>query len=200
MALIHKFMYAFPAAHVILTGILMAPLVLLANLVPYFGDLWYASQFALVSWVFKSLSGAGADKRSKLFAPLHETTASRTASRPLDMLEIGPGTGSNFAFYPPNVRLTTWERNGFLSAQAQQLKHKFKDITFVQMLTGDAENMTSVPDASFDVVVTTDVICCTHSPKRLAKEILRVLKPVGLSLSLSLDLEDVAMIVMQLLP
>lgn len=94
-----------------------------------------------------------------------------------DVLEIGPGTGANFAYFPAGIRWIGIEPNLFmhpmLKAEAQQSR-----VTVVDIHSTTAENLT-VADESIDAVVSTHVMCSVSDQARVLKEIRRVLKPGG---------------------
>ncbi|KAK9407166.1 methyltransferase-like 7A [Crotalus adamanteus] len=100
------------------------------------------------------------------------------ASGNLHLLEIGVGPGTNFEFYPPNSRVTCVDynsnfRNVLLESMAQNTHLQFENF-----VVGSAENISSVPDGSVDVVVGTLVLCSVNNAQAVLKEILRVLRPV----------------------
>ncbi|KAL7989689.1 hypothetical protein Chor_012355 [Crotalus horridus] len=77
------------------------------------------------------------------------------ASGNLHLLEIGVGSGTNFQFYPPKSRITCVDynpnfRNFLLKSMAQNTHLQFESF-----VVSSAENISSVPDDSVDVVVGT---------------------------------------------
>jgi ubiquinone/menaquinone biosynthesis C-methylase UbiE len=96
----------------------------------------------------------------------------------LRILEIGPGPGYNFEFYPPNSELTAVEVNPFFEEQffKQQVDHPH--IKMNRFVVGFAEKMKDVPDNSIDIVVSTMVLCSVRSIEEALKEIHRILAPV----------------------
>ncbi|KAM3848187.1 thiol S-methyltransferase TMT1A-like [Vipera latastei] len=101
------------------------------------------------------------------------------ASGKLHLLEIGVGTGPNFQFYPPNSHVTCVDYNlnfrNFLQVSMAQNKH----LHFENFVVGSAENISSVPDDSVDVVVSTLVLCSVSNIHAVLKEVLWVLRPGG---------------------
>lgn len=93
-----------------------------------------------------------------------------------DVLEIGPGTGPNLAYYPLGVRWLGLEPNPamfpYLRREAQRL-----GMT-IRLREGRTEQIDAT-DGSFDAVVGTLVLCSVSDPHRTLREILRVLKPGG---------------------
>jgi ubiquinone/menaquinone biosynthesis C-methylase UbiE len=94
-----------------------------------------------------------------------------------DVLEIGGGTGANLPFYGDGVQtLTITEpekpmirrlerRIGELAPQAKFLRAPAEDLPF--------------PDESFDVAVSTLVLCTVDDQPRALRELRRVLRPGG---------------------
>jgi len=92
------------------------------------------------------------------------------------ILEIGPGTGVNLAYYPPTIRWTGIEPNPLLHAYLRAAiaeKNLSADLRF-----GRAESL-DVPDSSLDAVVSTLVLCTVPDVAATLREILRVLRPGG---------------------
>ncbi|MCW5879614.1 MAG: class I SAM-dependent methyltransferase [Anaerolineae bacterium] len=92
------------------------------------------------------------------------------------VLEIGPGTGANLPYLPPDVRWIGIEPNPYmhpyLHEEAAQLGRT------VEVRQGVAEELTA-PDASVDAVVCTLVLCSVHDPAQVLREVRRVLRPGG---------------------
>jgi ubiquinone/menaquinone biosynthesis C-methylase UbiE len=92
------------------------------------------------------------------------------------ILEIGPGTGVNLAYYPQTVRWIGIEPNPLLHAHlraaldARRIAGEFR--------FGSAESL-GVPDASLDAVVSTLVLCTVPDVPATLREVLRVLRPGG---------------------
>lgn len=97
----------------------------------------------------------------------------------LRVLEIGPGPGFNFEFYPPNSQLTAVEVNRFFEIEFFSKQSKHQHIKMERFVVGFAEDMKEVADNSIDVVVSTMVLCSVRSVPGSLKEIQRVLAPGG---------------------
>jgi ubiquinone/menaquinone biosynthesis C-methylase UbiE len=93
------------------------------------------------------------------------------------VLEIGAGTGANFAYYPTGVRVVALEPDPFMlkRAEARLAALGRGDITLRQ---APAEEL-PFDDASFDAVVSTLVLCTVRDPLRALAEVRRVLRPEG---------------------
>jgi ubiquinone/menaquinone biosynthesis C-methylase UbiE len=93
-----------------------------------------------------------------------------------NILEIGAGTGVNFAFIPAGVRWIGVDSNPhslrYIREAAQRSGHEF------DFHTGSAESL-PFPDASFDSVASTLTLCSMQDPVLALDEIRRVLRPGG---------------------
>jgi SAM-dependent methyltransferase len=95
-----------------------------------------------------------------------------------DLLEIGAGTGINLPHYPASVtRILLSEPDAqmrkLLQRKTDQIKNRNIDIAH-----WDAESI-DLPDASFDTIVSTLVLCSVVSLETSLKEIYRLLRPNG---------------------
>ena len=94
-----------------------------------------------------------------------------------DVLEIGAGTGANFQHYPAAARVVALEPDPFMLKRAEQ---KLADLgrTNITLQQAPAESL-PFPDASFDTIVSTLVLCTVRDPQRALDEMRRVLRPGG---------------------
>ena len=93
-----------------------------------------------------------------------------------DVLEIGGGTGANLPFYPANVDLTVVEPNPHMAKRLIRRSAKLgRQVTIVP----DVGEKLPFPDASFDSVVTTLVLCMVEDLHQVVREARRVLRPGG---------------------
>jgi len=93
-----------------------------------------------------------------------------------DVLEIGAGTGANFAYYPPSARVVATEPDPFMLERARE--RAARASTPIDLRQASAEEL-PFPDASFDYVIDTLVLCSVGDPRKTLSEIRRVLKPGG---------------------
>ncbi|KAI9554759.1 hypothetical protein GHT06_020035 [Daphnia sinensis] len=97
----------------------------------------------------------------------------------LRILEIGPGPGYNFEFYPAKSELTVVDVNPFFEEPFFKKQVEHPHIKMDRFVVGSAENLKGVPDNSVDVVVTTLVLCSVRNLEGALQEIRRVLAPGG---------------------
>lgn len=167
---------------VVFGSIVMSPMLLLANMSPVVGQIYYWAMFAFVErfWLKKNDHKIRVD----LFAPLADECKKRlTNGSTLRVLEIGPGTGGNFGYYPSGVSLTTLEQNPHLQKHAASIRKDHPHLKIEKTLVGSAEKMTMIPDKTFDAVVGTHVLCCIKDKELAVREIRRILKDVSYLLS-----------------
>ncbi len=94
-----------------------------------------------------------------------------------EVLEIGFGTGANLPHYPPHIhKITTVEPNLGMNAVAQKRIKASSIVVENRALRAEALSM---PDNSFDTVVSTMTMCSIADLNQALREIHRVLKPGG---------------------
>ena len=94
-----------------------------------------------------------------------------------DVLEVGAGTGANFEHYPPSARVIATEPDPHMLRRAQA-KLATSGATNIDARMASAEQL-PFPDASFDAVVCTLVLCTAGDVPRALAEMRRVLRPGG---------------------
>jgi ubiquinone/menaquinone biosynthesis C-methylase UbiE len=95
------------------------------------------------------------------------------------VLEIGIGAGDNLDCYTPAVKTVVGiDRNPALLRRAARVAKEYAHSMSVTLDQGDAQDL-PYPDASFDSVVTSLVLCTIPHPDRALAEAHRVLKPGG---------------------
>lgn len=106
------------------------------------------------------------DERARLLADLHG-----------DVLEIGPGPGLNFPYYPDAVRdLTLAEPE---DPMADRLERRLAESGRAGRAVRAPAEALPLPDDAFDFVVATFVLCTVDDPERALAEVARVLRPGG---------------------
>lgn len=91
-------------------------------------------------------------------------------------LEIGSGTGLNLEQWPRDVELVLSEPDPHMAAR---LRRKLSESgRNAEVVEAPAERL-PFPDASFDTVALTYVLCTVPEPTPTLREIARVLKPGG---------------------
>jgi ubiquinone/menaquinone biosynthesis C-methylase UbiE len=93
------------------------------------------------------------------------------------VLEIGGGTGANLPFYGDEVGEVVFTEPE--EPMARRLERKLADSSVPARVVRAAAEELPFEDASFDVVVSTLVLCTVNDPPRALAEIHRVLKPEG---------------------
>ena len=124
----------------------------------------------MIGWVYDLLS-RGAEK-----GEMGERREALLASVEGDVLEIGAGTGWNLPHYRAATRVVAVEPD---ASMAKRLPEKLAQASVpVEVVTAQAESL-PFPDASFDAVVSTFVLCSVEDPSRVLAELRRVLRPEG---------------------
>jgi len=94
-----------------------------------------------------------------------------------DVLEIGGGTGANLAYYRPAVTsLTLTEPDPSMLKRLE--RHANAATPSAMVLRAPAEDL-PFDDGTFDVVVSTLVLCGVDDQPRAIREIRRVMRPDG---------------------
>ena len=94
-----------------------------------------------------------------------------------DVIEIGGGTGLNLSFYGPAVRsLTITEPQPPMLRRLERAVHEHRQDA--KVLRAPAEDL-PFDDHSFDVAVSTLVLCGVDDQPRALRELRRVLRPGG---------------------
>ncbi|NWJ46135.1 MAG: methyltransferase domain-containing protein [Chloroflexi bacterium] len=94
------------------------------------------------------------------------------------VLELGAGTGANLPYYQPKLlqKLVLTEPDEFMLQKLSQKTGRYRlPLEYLQV---GAENL-PFPNASFDYVVTTLVLCSVGDLAKSLAEVRRVLKPGG---------------------
>jgi SAM-dependent methyltransferase len=93
-----------------------------------------------------------------------------------EVLEIGAGTGRNLPLYRTATRVVALEPAPGMRARAEQAAQAAQ--VAVEIVDGTAEHL-PFPDAAFDTVVASLVLCTVADPAEALAEAHRVLRPGG---------------------
>ena len=106
-----------------------------------------------------------------------------------DLLEIGAGTGVNLPHYPDKVKqITLSEPDGQMRRRLQRKTDHFQQKQL--SITPWGVDTIEMPDASFDTIVSTLVLCSVPNLKTSLSEIQRLLKPEGILIFLEHVISD----------
>jgi ubiquinone/menaquinone biosynthesis C-methylase UbiE len=118
---------------------------------------------------------ASYERRGRRGSDYDEELRSRVAGEAAGrVLEIGAGTGFNFPYYAPEASVVATEPDPEMLRRAEPRAREHG----IELRAGPAEHL-PFPDASFDTVVSTGVLCAVDDPVRALSEIRRVLRPGG---------------------
>ncbi len=98
------------------------------------------------------------------------------AGLPPSIVEIGPGPGVNFRYYPENTYVTAIEPDKKWHRVLRRKAEKFG--MKIDIKTGYGENL-CLEQSSAQCVVATLVFCSVNKPEKVIAEILRILRPGG---------------------
>lgn len=92
------------------------------------------------------------------------------------IVEIGPGLGTNFAFFERGSRWIGIEPDDALH---DYLEDEARHCDLLPTLIDGGAEVMPVDDGSADAVVSTLVLCSVQDPARVLQEVIRVLRPGG---------------------
>ncbi len=92
------------------------------------------------------------------------------------VLEIGAGTGANFAYYPDDLEVAAAEPDPYMMRKAEARAKE--SPARIELKQASAARL-PFDDASFDTVVGTLVMCSVDDQAEALAEVRRVLKPAG---------------------
>lgn len=112
--------------------------------------------------------------------PMHRIYGRRKerllADLPAELVEIGPGVGANFRYYPPGTRVIAVEPN---PAMHRRLRETAERRGLELEIRGQRGEELGLDDACTEVLVSTLVLCSVTHPQRVLEEVRRVLVPGG---------------------
>ena len=109
---------------------------------------------------------------------LGERRAGLLADLTGEVLDVGAGTGANLPYFRSASRVVAAEPDPAMR-QRMAAKLAAAPAPAPAEITGDAAEALQQPDASFDAVVFTQVLCTVSDPDRALAEARRVLRPGG---------------------
>ena len=111
-----------------------------------------------------------------LFARLRQRAlcALRPSAFPRLLLEVGVGTGANLPFYPASSQVVAVDA----SAEMLALARRRRTCAIVQLSQTDVHHL-AFPDATFNGVVGSFLLCNVADPMAVLQEVRRVLRPGG---------------------
>lgn len=127
----------------------------------------------LTGRVFAWLLAQGDAAQHRIYGPRKRALFARLEGR---VLEIGPGTGLNLAYYPAGMTWIGVEPNPHLHPYIR--RHATRAGITASVVDGVAGRLPAA-DASVDAVVSTLVLCSVPSVEAALAEVRRVLKPGG---------------------
>ncbi len=95
---------------------------------------------------------------------------------PPEILELGPGAGTNFRYYPIGTHVVAVEPN--LHAHPVLVREAGRRGLGITIVAGNAERL-PLATGSVDVVVGTLLLCSVRDPEFVLREVRRVLRPGG---------------------
>jgi ubiquinone/menaquinone biosynthesis C-methylase UbiE len=98
------------------------------------------------------------------------------SGRARSIVEIGPGAGPNFRYYPSGAHVVAIEPN---EAQHRRLRARAARAELEIELLGTPAEEIPLPDGSAELVVSTLVLCSVSDPERVLGEVRRILRPGG---------------------
>jgi SAM-dependent methyltransferase len=145
-----------------------------------------AAHYRLASWISCGVAVSGfygehvlphlinLSMRNRVLRPLRERLIAQAKGR---VLELGVGSGLNFAFYGPGVVEVVGVEPSLRLAEMARRAAASMRVSFC-VLQESAESL-PVEDGTFDTVVTTWTLCSIPGVDQALKEIRRVLTPSG---------------------
>ena len=106
-----------------------------------------------------------------------------------DLLEVGAGTGVNLPHYPDTITRMVLSEPDTQMRKKLQRKTAQRHSSRVEITSWGAESI-EMPDASFDTIVSTLVLCSVPSLETSLQEIYRLLRPNGILLFLEHVISD----------
>ena len=124
----------------------------------------------MIGWAY-DLLGRRAER-----GPLGELRRALVSELGGEILEIGAGTGANLPHYRRAARVVALEPDPAMASRLPA--REAQAVVPVELVAGNVDAL-PFADGTFDVVVSTFVLCSVADPARALSEIRRVLRPGG---------------------
>lgn len=136
----------------------------------------------LFPWMAFNITFSYNHKMHKNKRELFRNVASfANADGTLRLLEIGCGSGANFSFYPDGCTVICTDPNPHFHKYLRRSMDANTHLTYEEVAVVSGEDMEEFEDESMDVVVGTLVLCSVQNVPQVLREVLRVLRPVSLT-------------------
>ncbi|XP_046374160.2 putative methyltransferase-like protein 7A [Haliotis rufescens] len=161
----------------------LLPVVIVIVVIAFSRKKLHQLRMRLIAWIgnrfLKKMHKKIRNEKASVFSEL-KSQASK-AKRPLQLLEIGSGSGMNFKNFPKGSEIICLDPNPYNKTYLQENLHlRNPDVSIKKFVVGFAESMPEVEDSSCDAVVCTLVLCTVRDVKAVLGEVLRILKPNGI--------------------
>ena len=93
-----------------------------------------------------------------------------------NVLEVGVGTGANFAYYPKDVHVTAVDFSGEMLSRAKE--SAVRNAISAEFMRQDIESL-SFPENTFDTIVSTLTLCGYEDPLHVLRQFKSWCKPDG---------------------
>lgn len=147
----------------------------------------------LFPWMAFNITFSYNHKMHKNKRELFRNVASfANADGTLRLLEIGCGSGANFRFYPDGCTVICTDPNPHFHKYLRRSMDANPHLTYEEVAVVSGEDMEEFEDESMDVVVGTLVLCSVQSVPQVLREVLRVLRPVSLTVVHSMAMGQIS--------
>ncbi|XP_078057187.1 thiol S-methyltransferase TMT1A-like [Mustelus asterias] len=157
-----------------LVEILVLPVTLLQLL-----GVWDPLYKKFFPYMMRNISISINDKMGKVKKELFDQLPDFASSSGLTILEVGCGSGANFAFYPWGCKVICIDPNPNFKTFLESSGAKNEHVRLERFLVANGEDLSQLASGSMDAVVCTLVLCTAGNVDALVKEVLRVLRPGG---------------------
>ncbi|GCB63713.1 thiol S-methyltransferase TMT1A-like [Scyliorhinus torazame] len=153
-------------------------LVLPVTVLQFLG-VWDPMYKKVFPYLMRKTTTAINDKMGKVKKELFDQLPDFASSTGLTVLEVGCGTGANFAFYPWGCKVICTDPNPNFQSMLESSGAANEHVKVERFLVASGEDLSPVASGSVDAVVCTLVLCTAENVDAVVKEVLRVLRPGG---------------------